>query len=289
MLASKGTVKSTTRAVVTKDKEVEYQQIQKELEKIGLSHTQAKIYVLLVRHRELRIQEITKLANIPRSSVYENLEKLYELGIAEEIVDDTFKRIRPYSLGIITHGLDEKLLRLKQVTADLHKLERNIAIAPSNQSTDMTILRYYKNRSGARQIFWNSLKATNVVYVYSDWGRRRYVGMKYYENFVTESRKRSIKERVLINMSADTLKSIQMYSYPGSPISRTRIEDIRVLHSKRVPIKGDTLMYGNIYAHIYLKNITINGFEIENNHFVNTQRSIFESLWDSAMPVTEFL
>jgi len=289
MLSDKETVKLTTGLVAANEKEGDYRQIQKELEKIGLSKTQAKIYVLLVRHRELRIQEIAKLAHIPRSSVYESLEKLYELGIAEEIVDDSFKRIRPYSLGIITHGLDEKLLRVKKVVADLQKLERNNALIPSDQISDMTILRYYKNRSGARQILWNSLKATDVVYVYSDWSRRRYVGMKFYENFVVESRQRGIKERVLINMNADTLKSIQTYSYPGSPISRTRVEDIRVLDSKRVPIKGDTVMYDNIYAHVYLKNITINGFEIENNHFVNTQRSIFESLWLTAIPIIEFL
>ncbi len=289
MQLQNGAVKLTNSAVVASENERGYQQIQKELEKIGLSKTQAKIYVLLVRHRELRIQEIAKLAHTPRSSVYENLEKLYELGIAEEIVDDSFKRIRPYSLGIITHGLDEKLLRVKKVVTDLQKLEDNLSALPNNQLSDMTTLRYYKNRSGARQIFWNSLKATNLVYVYSDWSRRRYVGMKFYENFVVESRDRHIKERVLINMSADTLKSIQTYSYPESPISRTRVEDIRVLDSKRVPIKGDTVMYDNIYAHVYLKNITINGFEIENNHFVNTQRSIFESLWHTAIPVTEFL
>ncbi len=289
MLSDNEAVNLATRVVVSGEKEQAFGQIQRELEKIGLSKTQAKIYVLLVRHRELRIQEIVKLTHIPRSSVYENLEKLYELGIAEEIIDDTFKRIRPYSLGIITHGLDEQLLRLKKVTADLQVLEKDLAKTPAQHLSDMTILRYYRNRSGARQLFWNSLKARDIVYVYSDWSRRRYVGMKYYEKFVAETRQRGIQERVLINMNADTLKSIQLYSYPNSPISRTRVQDIRVLDSKRVPIKGDTVMYDNIYAHVYLKNITINGFEIENTHFVDTQRSIFESLWQTAIPVTEFL
>ncbi len=289
MLTDPKTVNLSTDAVVRDEKAGEFKQLQKELEKLGLSSTQAQIYLLLVRHKELRVQEIVKHAGIPRSSVYENLEKLYELGIAEEIVDNNFKRIRPYSLGIITHGLDEQVLRLQKLTSDLNNLEKTLEVSPQSKSSDMTVLRYYKNRSGARQIFWNSLKATDVVYVYSDWSRRRYVGMKYYENFVAESRKRKIRERVLINMSADTLKSIQVYSYPDSPISRTRVEDIRVLDSKRVPIKGDTVIYGNVYAHVYLKNVTINGFEIENNHFVDTQRSIFESLWQTAIPITEFL
>lgn len=265
----------------------DFEQLQKELEKFGLTSSQAKIYLLLVTHQELRIQEIVDLAKIPRSSVYESLKKLFELGIAEEIVKDTHKKIRPYSIGIITHGFDEEVLRLQKIKSDLNNLEKALTLKPPASSSDSTIVRYYKDRSGARQLFWNSLKAKDTVYVYSDWSRRRYVGMKYYEYFVAESRKRQIKERVLINVSSETLKSIKMYE--GTPISRTRIEDIRVLDSKKMLVIGDTVIYDNIYAHVYLKNVTINGFEIENAHFVEMQRSIFETLWDMAIPVAQFL
>src|SRR5206468_1396298 len=110
-------------------------------------------------------------------------------------------------------------------------------------------------------------------YVYSDWGRGRYVGMKFYEKFVEESRRREIKEKVLINISSSTLESIKKYTYPDSSISRTRIEDIRVLHLKDVNIKGDTLIYDDIYAQVYIKNIEINGFEIQSSQFVDSQRS----------------
>jgi sugar-specific transcriptional regulator TrmB len=263
--------------------------VQKELEKVGLSTNQAKIYLLLIAHKELRVQEIVRLADIPRSSVYESLKKLFELGIAEEIVEDTFKKIRPYSLGIMTHGLEEEMTRLQKIKSDLHDLEKTLKLTTLSGSQDATTVRYYKDRSGARQLFWNSLKAEDMVYVYSDWSRRRYVGMKYYEYFVTETRKRHIKEHVLINMSPDTLTSIRKHSYPGSPISRTRVEDIRVLDNEKMLIKGDTVIYDNIYAHVYLKNVTINGFEIENNQFTEMQRSIFETLWNMAIPVSQFL
>lgn len=265
----------------------DFDDLQKELEKFGLSKNQARIYLLLVTHKELRIQEIVKLAKIPRSSVYESLNKLFELGIAEEIIEDTYKKIRPYSIGIITHGFDEEVLRLQKIKSDLNALEQTLTVTPPASAKDATTVRYYKDRSGARQLFWNSLKAEDTVYVYSDWSRRRYVGMKYYEYFVAESRRRQIKERVLINVTAETLTAIKMYE--GSPISRTRIEDIRVLDGKKTLIRGDTVIYDNIYAHVYLKNVTINGFEIENKQFVEMQRSIFETLWDMAIPVSQFL
>lgn len=263
--------------------------IQKELEKFGLTENQATIYLLLVQHKQLRIKEIVKLAGIARSSVYESLKGLFELGIAEEVIGENYKLIRPYSIGIIKHGLDEKILHLQKLTTDLGELEKAITISPTQTAAESTSVRYYKARSGARQLYWNTLKAKDTLYVYSDWGRGRYVGMKYYESFVYESRLRNIKEKVLINASSHAIESIRTFTYPNSTISRTRLEDIRVLDEKHMKIKGDTLIYDNIFAQVYLKNVEINGFEIESNYFVSSQRSIFETLWGMSKPIKTFL
>ncbi len=267
----------------------DFTKITKELEKFGLSKNQAEIYLLLVEHKELRIQEIVRLSQIPRSSVYLCLRGLFELGIAEEIIEDNFKKIRPYSVGTMRHGLDEKLLHLQRLKNDLGFLEKAITFSSPKGSQNSTTIRYYKGRSGARQLYWNSLNAKNTTYVYSDWGRSRYVGMKFYESFVEEWRRRKLKEKVLINLTPESLESIRKYNYPGSPISRTSIKDIRTIDKKSIPIKGDTLMYNNIYAQVYLKNVEINGFEIESTLFTETQRSIFETLWNMAKPVSLLL
>ena len=266
-----------------------HQKIRKELEKFGLSKTQADIYLLLVDHKELRIQEIVKLSGIPRSSVYDNLKALLELGIAEEMVHDNYKKIRPYSIGVMRHGLDERMFRLQRLTKDLDNLEKAINLKVQNGSPNSTTVRFYKGRSGARQLYWNTLKAKSITYVYSDWGRGRYIGMRFYENFVSEYRKRGNREKVLINPTVYALESIRKYTYPGSPISRTKIEDLRVLDKKKIQIKGDTLIYDNIYAQVYLKNVEISGFEIESRDFTKTQRSIFETLWNTAKPISKLL
>ncbi len=267
----------------------DFNRIKKGLEKLGLSKNQAEIYLLLVDRKELRIQEIVSLTKIPRSTVYECLKGLFELGIAEEIVDDYFKKIRPYPIGAMRHGLDEKIFSIQKLKTDLETLEKNISIVPPDNLEDSTILRFYKGRSGAQQLFWNSLNAKNTTYVYSDWGRARYIGMKFYEKIVEIWREKKLKENVLINLTPDALESIKKYNYPSSPISRTRTQDIRIIDKKAIPIKGDTLIYNNIYAQVYLKNMKINGFEIENIHFAKSQRAIFEMLWKIAKPVSNLL
>jgi len=244
---------------------------------------------LLVSHKALRVQEIAALAHIPRSTVYESLKKLYELGIAEEIVENNFKRIRPYPIGAMRHGFDERISDLQRLVNDLDDIEQSIelATAPTSEST---MLRYYKGRSGARQIFWNSLKATDTMCIYSEWTRVRYVGLAYYQRFVAESRRRGIKEKVLINPEPRILEVIKTHIAPGgSSTFRTRLEDIRVLNQGSMKIKGETLIYGAVYAQAYLRNVEIHGFEVEGSAFVDTQRSVFEFLWHNAMPISLLL
>jgi sugar-specific transcriptional regulator TrmB len=262
--------------------------LQRKLLKLGFTQNQATVYLLLLSHKELRIQEITRLSRLPRSTVYEALKKLYHLGIAEEIIEENFKRIRPYPLSAMRHNLEDQIHSLQQLANDIDSLEEAIQLTAHTQTFPTTI-RYYKDRSGARQIFWNSLKAHTTVDVYSEWGRGLYVGMKFYERFVAESRRRAIKERVLINPTPHALDSIRHYTFPGSAIARTRIEDIRAVDDKIMTIKGDTLIYNDIFAQVYLKTSHINGFEIESPAFVQSQRSLYETLWNRATPIQELL
>jgi len=246
------------------------------------------VYFLLLERGECRIQELVGLTRIPRSSVYEILKNLFALGLATEIVEDTHKRIRAYPLSNLKHGLQEKIVELENRSQELDDLENILKVRLQSTVPPMSV-RYYKDVSGARQLLWNTLKSKDTVYVYSAWGRGRYVGMKYYENFVSESRNRDIREKVLINPTEHALESIRKYTYPGSSISRTKTEDIRTIPKKEIPITGETFIYGDIYAQIYLKDDEIVGFEIENGNFARMQRATFEKLWGLAVPVSELL
>ena len=159
---------------------IKFKKITKELEKFGLSGNQALIYLFLVHHGELRIQEIADATQIPRSSVYESLKVLFNLGLIEKIIDQKFIKIKPHPLGSLRHGLNEKILHLQVLTADLGDLEKSIESLPSMTSLASTTIRYYKGISGARQLFWNSLNAKSTVYVYSSFGRSKFLGKKFY-------------------------------------------------------------------------------------------------------------
>lgn len=266
---------------------VNFKEIAKELEKLGLSENQALIYLFLVQHGYLRIQEIANATHIPRSSVYENLKVLLELGLVEKVIDQKFTRIKSYPISSIRHVLNEKLLHLQTLTKDLGDLEKSIESLPDMTSLPSTVIRYYEGISGARQLFWNSLKAKSTVYVYSAFGRSKFVGKKFYMDFVEQSQEKNIKEMVLINPTSRALKLIKRDT--GSPLARTNVKDIRFLKEADLLIRGETFIYGNIYAQINLDAMEINGFEIESRNFTKPQKSIFETLWNMAKPISLYL
>lgn len=256
----------------------------KELERFGLTENQSLIYILLVQHGELRIQEIVRRANIPRSTVYEIIDVLLEFGLVEKLIDQKFIKVRPYPIDVLKHILSEKIQNLEKLQSNIVNLNKSLTIKPTSESFGKTTIRYYKGVSGARQLFWNTLHANTTISVLSAYGRSRFVGKHFYMDFVKESRLQEIKEKVLINPTERALRFIQRDT--GSPLARTKIDDIRILDKESLFIKGETFIYNNIYAQVYLDGEEINGFEVENVHFTDTQRSIFVTLWNLAKPLT---
>jgi sugar-specific transcriptional regulator TrmB len=261
--------------------------IKKHLEKFGLSKNEAEIYILLLRRGNLRISEIVSTLQLPRSSVYENLKYLLRLGLVEEVIENSYKVIRAYPIGSIKHHLDEQVQALQEQAVQLDFLENAIGALPAIQIQKSVVVRYYKGQAGARQLFWNTLKATGTVYVQSEWGRGRYVGVEFYKKFVAESYARNFSEQVIINDTPRVLNSIREHIH--SPLSRTDVLSIRCINQEQITFKGETLIYDNIYAQIFLKDDEISGFEIESQQFVDTQRAIFAMLWEAAEPVSKKL
>lgn len=264
-----------------------FETIERELQKFGLSKNQSLIYLYLVAHGELRIQEIVGITRIPRSSVYECLKGLLKQGLVEEIIEYKFTRYKAYPIGSIRHGLNEKLNELQSQITDLNDLEKAITLLPKKNTLPATTVRYYKGVSGARQLFWNTLNAKNTVYVFSAYGRSKFVGKSFYMDFVRESQIKKIKEKVLINPTERAINFIKRDT--GTSLARTKLNDLKVLKEENILIQGETFIYNNIYSQINFDSEGIDGFEIESDSFTKMQRSLFETLWKVAKPIAPFL
>lgn len=256
-----------------------------ELTQFGLSQQQAEIYVFVLRRGSVRINEIAQSLSIPRSSIYENLKNLTELGLIEEIKEDSHKRIQAYPISTLKHMYAEQIQKLEQMSDELTDTQAKLEALGTNPAKKSITMRYYNGVSGARQLFWNSLKTSKEVFVMSSFGRSEFVGSKFYQQFVSASRDNEIRERVLVNPSRQVRELITRDA--GTDLARTSVDQMRTIPAEKLQINGETLMYNDTYAHIYLDADEIIGFEIESREFCETQRAMFELLWNQAHPILQ--
>lgn len=248
------------------------------LNKIGLTPTQADLYLLLRNYGQLRIHEIVELSNVPRSTIYDNLEELYALGLATTKIHNNYKQIIPLPVESMAHNLQEKL-------SYLHELKTGLdLIGQQNQgSSNFIDIRFYEGVAGVRQLFWNSLQARDTIFVQSQWGRSKHVGAQFYANFVRTSKERGFKERVLINDSPATFAKIKRELLDET--SRSAADHIRYIPGY-TQIIGDCFTYNEVYVQMYLQGKRICGFEIHNKEFVASQRAMFKYLWKQATSIS---
>lgn len=253
----------------------------KQLASYGLTANESAVYLFLSQYGPRRIADIANMNTLPRSSVYEAIHTLEQQGLAATTIEGTYKHIRALPFDSIKHYLNSRVEHLQKLIESADGVDASIAKLPDLQDEKPTSVRYYKQVAGARQLFWNSLHAKDPVFVYSSWGRSDYIGKTFYERFVSESKSRRISEKVIVNDQPAVLNMIHKQNNPRDQLSRTEPKDIRVLPASTVRIKGETLIYNNVYAQVYLKGGVITGFEVENAEFAKTQRSIFETLYSS--------
>ncbi len=252
--------------------------IKKSLTYLDLSETEIDVYLTLLSHRVLSLSEISKITDIPRTTVYRLAEALVKKKLAEWVVYQRGKKLR----AIATSKLERKI---KEAENDLEKIKEaidNIQNYSKNIITNLplTQLRYYKGKEGMKQLIWNTLDAKEEIVGYSVYGRTKVVGKKFIQNYVDTFRTKKLIDRVLINKKS--LKEVR--AALSSKHQQTK-ENVRLIDKKDFYISGDTYIYNNIYAVNFWNKKEIVGIEIENPEISKVQKSIFKSLWQKAKPI----
>lgn len=247
-----------------------------QLGSFGLSRIEAAIYLHLVRTRPKTILEISRALDLPRTSVYDNSEKLIEKGLIEKIVKFKSQQLRAYPPDILQTQIDQQKAKIENLQNTLGSLQAQLALITTGFSK--TEVRYYNGAQGFRQMIWNTLRAKELA-GYSQFGRSEIVGEAFIKKYVAEAVARGVKDRVISNPEI-----IRKYVTNDDPIKEGRkiYQNIRSIDASRFYVSGDITIYNDVFAVNYWKQGEVVGVEIENPELVKTQKSIFELLWQQA-------
>lgn len=245
----------------------------------GLTPVEAKMYLFLLNKPPKTIVEIARELALPRTSIYDNSEKLITKGLLAKVIEYKSQKLRALPIDILQSIIDEEKAAVESLEKSFFFLKENVS--KSLDAAFNTEVKYYHGKQGFMQMMWNTLSAKEDVIRYPEFGRIEIVGKKFFHSWAEKIIEHNITERAIINPKQETINHfLHTYEYE----KRSKYQQTHVLPGTTLDISGDTTIYNSTFALCFWKQGEIVGVEIENSELVKMQKSIFETLWKISKP-----
>lgn len=239
------------------------------LEKIGLTKTQAKIYLTLVKNGPLSPTDIAGLTNETRTNAYAVSEKLVKLGLAKK--DDSKKMIiSPESPEKIRYILSKKQQRIKSLNNNLSLVMPDLLSAFLLNNNVANIINI-SGREAIMMIYDSILNTKEDVFLLSN-------GFDYKcePNLLADIKKR-VKELEKAKIKTYILVQSDRYdiNHPINPFQIAKPLPDNIKLDVRIIIFGEKTVLS------IFKEDNVNSTIISSPEITNSMKSIFISLWNS--------
>jgi len=251
------------------------------LKNLGFSEKEAEIYLKCLELGPQPVSIIAKKATVKRSTAYLILENLVTKGLMSQHLS---KNIRYFSASDPHHLLnfvEEEKQKLKEneekLTNSLPEFYKLISTLNNPK------IRFFEGVSGIQQVMEDTLTSKTPLCCYSTidkWYAREDL-KKYILDYGTNRvRKKKLPLRSILTdtpLTRDYLKA-----YPKN--KSKKLSESRWLPKAIDPFTNEINIYDDKIAICSLDGKELLGIIIESKEIANTQRSIFELSWQSAIP-----
>lgn len=242
----------------------------RQLVKLGLSMTEATLYLALLRLGPSNVPQLIKETGHYKANAYDALEKLCQKGIISKIVENNKRLYQLQKPESLVEMIQKKKFELEQEEKLAEQLTKEVELSKKQLHVTETAMVFY-GISGVKQIYSEIIRDKLDYIVYgSPIESETIVGDFYWKNLHAKQKEHKIKARMIFN------KSLRHWS---NALPKDIIE-LRFFDEKFEPLT-ETTIYGTKVAFVvWTVNpvITI----IDNVHVADSYRQIFERLWKLA-------
>lgn len=247
--------------------------LSKELEKIGLSDKEAKVYLAALELGQDTVQNIAKKAGVNRATTYVVLKSLIGRGLCSSLTQGKktmFAASNPKVLeGLFEVQKKELEERQKFFQSILSELE-----LINNRQAEKPVVKFFEGKQGLVNCFVEFTKTGAKGD--DDYFRIAFSKDRLDRLFTDEERKKFISLRV-----QHQAKSKGLYNAKGQPLPNTD-ESVRVqVDGERFPFPCDIGVYGD-NVRILSEGAKPSGILITDRDVATTIRSLFELAWEAA-------
>ncbi len=232
------------------------------LEDIGLTKTEAKVFLTILEEGSALAGTISQKSGIHRRSVYDAIERLIEKGVVSFISKNNrkwFEAVEPRKLVQIA---DERMQNLKQVIPELE--------LKFNTSKEKQEAVFFKGKLALRRVFDDQITEKRTIYVMGAFTEAQDMLQYYFQHY---DRKRKSGRIPIKMIFPDTAR--------GNPMLKTvPLSEIRFLPSKYLSPVG-TNIYGDKVAIITWTEEPV-AILIRNKSISDSYKKYFNFMWERA-------
>lgn len=244
------------------------EQIKEHLEKFGLSEKEAQTYLSCLALGDSLASDIALKSNLPRTLVYDILERLIDLGLVSYALKDNKKYFRAADPEQLLQILKEKEESIAAILPDLKKIQKS-------KESNRPKVQIYESKDGMKTVMNDIFRSgAKEFFAYGSSKSSFPIIPAFMDAWHKERIKKNIFMRVIYNNSKEAHERVRRYKHTFKHAAY-RFMPINV-HSPTA-----TLLYKN---KVVLQSWTKDPFAvmIENEEMAANQKKYFEALWKIA-------
>ncbi len=235
------------------------------LEQLGLSRTEAKVYLAILKLGSGTGSEIAGKADVFRRNAYDALKKLIEKGLVSSVIKDKtyYSVARPEKLYDV---LKEKEHILEGVLPKLNELYAHPKIKQK--------VFFYEGKQGVKTVMNEIIKENRDWLVFGASGKTKEAFGEWIDFWEKKRVKADIKAKIIM---ADT------------PAGRKRGKEIKVLGLTKVKVYPgrfaspvSTYVFGGRMAFVFWSEIEPLAILVDSKEIADANRKYFNALWKVA-------
>ncbi|MDD5331827.1 MAG: helix-turn-helix domain-containing protein [Candidatus Nanoarchaeia archaeon] len=240
-----------------------------ELERIGLSKNDRKVYLSLLESNSVSVSNLVKKIGFHRSYIHDILNKLINMGLVSITIKNNKKIFNAENPEKIIDILKTKK---EQIQNDEEKLSKILPLLIEKKKfvSEEPEARIFIGKEGIKSILEDVLFQKKDFVAFGAEGKFKEIYQWYFNNWQKRRVETKLHYKVIYN---NKLKKIR-------PTKDQKLVDIRFLPEK-YEFPATTIVYKNKVA-ILLWDANPIGFVIENEDIAKSFNNYFEILWSTA-------
>lgn len=231
------------------------------LTKLGFTKKEAKLYLACLELGSGTVIQLSKKANVTRTSAYDVLDEMLEKGYVSKIHKDKHIIFNAVNPEILKKRFEDNVRNLELALPELKGLF-NKQLQPK--------VRYFEGIEGVKRVYEDTLTATTEILNYANSREVR----NYWSNYDEEYVQKRIKKKIVLKGIAPD----DEYGLRVKKDDKKSLREIRLLPAKEFSFTNEINIYDNKVAIVSFKNKPI-GIIIESQEIADTQRDIFKMAW----------